>query len=386
MEQEAPLKKVCSRRQYNAGMINFGLSGFCAISAGVIVSILRDRYQFSYTFTGMLPSAMNIGNMLALLISGFLPVKIGEKATALILSFGFFAGYLIMGISSSPVILLCAFLFAGVAKGCTANKCTVLVGSNTAEKAGSMNLMNALFAVGALACPFFISRLQKFSPVLPMFGISFFGLLLWFVFLSSGLPGKTDRSAEEAQKTDYSFLKSSTFWLLSALLFCQNGAEYTVNGWLVTYYKNEQILSGSLAAYTVTIQWGFILLARLLIVYVFRIKNNFRALAVMGTGLSLSYAVLIRMNTPVPALICLSLFAFSIAGVYPTAVASIGNMMNSASVGIMLSIAGVGGIVFPWLVGIIADLASLRVGMAFNLIPCIGIAVLPLLIMRKKTA
>jgi fucose permease len=61
-------------------------------------------------------------------------------------------------------------------------------------------------------------------------------------------------------------------------------------------------------------------------------------------------------------------------------------MMNSASVGIMLSIAGVGGIVFPWLVGIIADLTSLRVGMAFNLIPCIGIAVLPLLIMHKKTA
>jgi fucose permease len=188
------------------------------------------------------------------------------------------------------------------------------------------------------------------------------------------------------QKTDYSFLKNSTFWLLSALLFCQNSAEYTVDGWLVTYYKNEQILSGSLAAYTVTIQWGFMLLARLLIVYVFKIKNNFKALTVMGIGLSLSYAVLIRMNTPVPALIFLSLFAFSIAGVYPTAVASIGNMMNSASVGIMLSIAGVGGIVFPWLVGIIADLTSLRVGMAFNLIPCIGIAVLPLLIMHKKTA
>ena len=386
MDNEAYLNKAYNRRQYNAGMINFGLSGICVISAGVIVSILRDRYNFSYTLTGMLPSAMSIGNMLALLISGFLPVKIGERATVLLLTFGFFAGYLIMGVSSSPVILLFAFLFAGIAKGCTANKCTVLVGSNTDEKARSINLMNALFAIGALACPFFISWLQKFGPTLPMFGISFFGLLLWIVFLTAGLPGRTVRSGEKMQKTDYSFLKNSTFWLLSALLFCQNSAEYTVDGWLVTYYKNEQILSGSLAAYTVTIQWGFMLLARLLIVYVFKIKNNFKALTVMGIGLSLSYAVLIRMNTPVPALIFLSLFAFSIAGVYPTAVASIGNMMNSASVGIMLSIAGVGGIVFPWLVGIIADLTSLRVGMAFNLIPCIGIAVLPLLIMHKKTA
>ena len=385
MDKDTSLNTAYSRRNYNAGMINFLLSGICVISAGVIVSILRDKYHFSYTLTGMLPSAMSIGNMLALLISGLLPEKIGEKATALILSSGFFAGYLLMGLTSVPAILLFAFLIAGIAKGCTANKCTVLVGNNTSEKTRSINLMNALFAIGALACPFIISLLQKFSPVLPMFGISFFGLLLWIVFLTSDLPGKSARSGENRQKTDYSFLKSSTFWLLSALLFCQNSAEYTVDGWLVTYYKNEQILSGSLAAYTVTVQWGFMLIARLLIVYVFKIKNNFKALTVMGIGLTVSYAVLIRMHTPVPALIFLSLFAFFIAGVYPTAVASIGNMMNSASVGIMLSIAGVGGIVFPWLVGIIADLTNLRVGMAFNLIPCFGIAVLPLLIRRENS-
>ncbi len=385
MENNTSLNTAYNRRNYNAGMINFLLSGICVISAGVIVSILRDRYDFSYTLTGMLPSAMSIGNMLALLVSGFLPEKIGEKATALLLSFGFFAGYLLMGVIAVPAILLFAFLIAGIAKGCTANKCTVLVGNNTSEKARSINLMNALFAIGALACPFIISWLQKFSPVMPMFGISFFGLLLWIVFLTADLPGKTAHSGEKVQKTDYSFLKNSTFWLLSALLFCQNSAEYTVDGWLVTYYKNEQILSGSLAAYTVTIQWGFMLIARLLIVYVFKIRNNFKALTVMGIGLTVSYAVLIRMHAPVPALIFLSLFAFSIAGVYPTAVASIGNMMNSASVGIMLSIAGVGGIVFPWLVGIIADLTNLRIGMALNLIPCVGIAVLPLLIIHKNS-
>ena len=79
MEKDTSPNKTFSRRQYNAGMINFGLSGICVISAGVIVSILRDRYHFSDTLTGMLPSAMSIGNMLALLISGFLPAKIGEK-------------------------------------------------------------------------------------------------------------------------------------------------------------------------------------------------------------------------------------------------------------------------------------------------------------------
>ena len=49
-----------------------------------------------------------------------------------------------------------------------------------------------------------------------------------------------------------------------------------------------------------------------------------------------------------------------------------------------LAFGGIGGIIFPWLVGIIADIAGLRSGMAVNLIPCVGIIVLPLLIMRMR--
>ena len=166
------------------------------------------------------------------------------------------------------------------------------------------------------------------------------------------------------------------------LMFCQNAAEYTVNGWLVTYYKNEQILSGALAAYAVTVQWIFTLAARLLLAFMMKDRDPFKALAVMGAGMTVMYGVLLRVSTPVPALIALALFSFSVAGVYPMGVASIGEMLSPASVGILLAFAGVGGILFPWLVGIVADLAGLRTGMAVNLIPCVGIIVLSLIIPR----
>jgi fucose permease len=106
----------------------------------------------------------------------------------------------------------------------------------------------------------------------------------------------------------------------------------------------------------------------------------------MGIGMAVTYGGLLLVGTPVPALIALALFSFAVAGVYPMAVASIGEMLSSASVGILLSFAGVGGILFPWLVGIIADAAGLRTGMAVNLIPCIGITVLSVLMLsyRKK--
>lgn len=369
------------RRQYYAGMAGFFLGGICAISAGIIVSILRDRYSLSYSFSGTLVSAMSIGNMLALMISGVLPGKIGEKGTTLILSSGAFFGYLLMAVTGSPVLLLAAFLLAGVSKGCTANKCTLLVSNNTDDKQKALSMLNAWFAFGALLCPFLVSFLQRKSNTLPMLGVSFAGLCLWLLFLWAGLPGKPS-GPERKHAADYSFFRSPVFWILTMLLFCQNAAEYTVNGWVVTYYKNEQSLSGPLAAYTVTVQWGLNLVARLLLAFVLKVKKPYKALAVMGVGVTVMYAVLLRMHSAVPALIVLGLFAFSIAGVYPMTIACTGEMMSSASLGFLLSFAGIGGIVFPWLVGIIADAAGLRTGMAVNLIPCAGIIVLPLLMIR----
>ena len=371
--------------QYRSGMTAFFLSGFCAISSGIIVSILRDHYGFKYSFSGTLVSVMSIGNMAALLLSGLLPGIIGERATTLLLCSGYFLGYLLMALTGNPVILLLAFLLAGISKGAAANKSTILVGSNTDDRPKALNLMNAGFSLGALMCPFLISLLQKRGDSLPAVGVGVIGLLMWLVFLNAGLPGKASSLARESGRTDFSFLKSGTFWLLAMLIFCQNAAEYTVNGWVVTYYKNENILSGTAAAYVVTVQWAMTLIARLLLAFRLKTRNLYLAISVMGAGMTVMYAVLLQMHTAASALIALGLLSFSLAGVYPLAVACVGEMMSSASIGIILSIGGVGGIIFPFLVGIIADAVGLKSGMTVNIIPCIGIILLPLILKKHDT-
>ena len=104
------MKSGFNTRHYTAGMGAFFLSGICAISAGIIVSILRDLYQFNYSFSGTLISVMSIGNMTALLLSGLLPRMIGERSTTLMLCGGYFLGYLLMALTGNPVVLLFSFL------------------------------------------------------------------------------------------------------------------------------------------------------------------------------------------------------------------------------------------------------------------------------------
>ena len=46
----------------------FFLSGVCAMSSGVVVSLLREQHGLSFAQTGTLLSMMSIGNMLTNLV------------------------------------------------------------------------------------------------------------------------------------------------------------------------------------------------------------------------------------------------------------------------------------------------------------------------------
>ena len=369
---------------YRMGCMAFFFSGICAMSSGVIVSLLQEYYGFAYGMTGTLLSLMNIGNLVAGFASAVLPSKIGTRATVLTLTGGYALGYLFMASGNYMWLLMLAFVLLGLAKGNTINNCTVLVGNNAKDRTKGMNVMHASYACGALLGPVLITVSLIAGKFTPMYALAVLGVLLWLVFVAVRFPGKIGQTADgKKDKTDWSFLKEKKFWLLTGLIFCQNAAETSVTGWMVTYYKGNGILSGSLANYTLTVMWGATLIARLLIAFVFPIRDRFKALALMGGGCVILYAALIFSNTGWLAILMLFAFSFAMAGVNPTGVAGAGNMLSAASMGIMLPTAGLGAILMPWIIGIVAEGASLRAGMFCNIVPCVGIFVFALLCRRS---
>ena len=244
-------------RKRNAGFAAFFISGICAISCGVVVSLLQERLGFDYAMTGTLLSMMNIGNLAAAFLAG----KIGMKKSVMLLTIGYAAGYLIMASSGWIALLMAAFFLAGIGKGSTINTCTILVGDNSENRTRGMNIMHGCYAFGALLCPFLISAAGLISPVFPMAALGVCGLILWLIFAAAPME---EKEKEKKKGTDWSFLKSRKFWILTGLLFCQNGAETSVTGWLVTYFKGSGILTGNLSTYTVTVMWLATLAARML--------------------------------------------------------------------------------------------------------------------------
>ena len=305
-----------SARLRNTGFLTFFFSGICAISAGVVVSLLQERYGFAYGMTGTLLSLMSVGNLLAGLLIGMLPSVLGMKPSVLLLTIGYAVGYGIMGLTGVEILL------------------------------------------AAL------------------------GLVLWLVYAFTPLGGGKAKNAKEKQAIDWSFLRSARFWMLTGLLFFQNAAEQSVNGWMVTYFKGSGIIAGTLAAYTVTVMWGATLVARLLIAFVFPFKSPRKAMVGMSVLCTIFYVLLVMAHTQGMAIVLLFAFAFSMAGLNPTAVASAGRMTSVTSMGIMLPVASSGAILMPWIIGIVAEKAGLAAGMASNIVPCVGLIVFTLLVAK----
>ena len=371
-----------SARLRNTGFLTFFFSGICAISAGVVVSLLQEEYGFAYGMTGTLLSLMSIGNLIAGFLVGVLPGALGMKRSVLLLTIGYAVGYSLMGLTGAVAVLALAFFLVGIAKGSVMNTCTILVSDNSASRTRGMNLMHSCYACGALLCPFLIAAAARVSTALAVFLLAVLGLLLWLVYGFTPLGGGSQKTARTKEVIDWSFLHAPRFWLLTGLLFCQNAAEQSVTGWMVTYFKGSGIIAGSLAAYTVTVMWGATLVARLLIAFVFPFKNPRKAMVGMSVLCTFFYVLLVRADTQGMAIVLLFAFAFSMAGLNPTAVASAGRMTSVTSMGIMLPAASSGAILMPWIIGIVAEKAGLAAGMASNIVPCVGLVVFAALVAR----
>ena len=178
-----------SARLRNAGFVTFFFSGICAISSGVVVSLLQERYGFAYGMTGTLLSLMSIGNLLAGFLTGILPGVLGMKPSVLLLTTGYAVGYGLMGLTGAELVLSLAFFLVGVAKGSAMNACTILVSTNSPDRTRGMNLMHSCYACGALLCPFLIAAAGRVSAALAVFVLAALGVVLSLVYLATPMGG-----------------------------------------------------------------------------------------------------------------------------------------------------------------------------------------------------
>lgn len=350
-------------------LFSFFVSGAASQPLGSFIPFLRETYGFSYDLSGVLLSCQSVGNLISVLLAGFLPLWLGRRRAVLVTAVWMMVAYLIFaaGLGATP-LLVAAFLMTGVARGGNSNFANTMISTLPGEKATrGFNLLHGCFAVGALLSPVL---LVFCAGRWPAFGWRLMAGLLCLVCLSQlivyarmPLPAEPPRKGVRA--ADRSFLKVKQFWLGNAMLLFYMSTEYAIVGWLVTYFQDTGILDASRSQLMNSLLWLVIFIGRMAGAAITGKVSRNKLLLLDGVGFFACFLVMFFSRTPAPIILGLVGVGLFMATIYPTAFAFGSDCIRGNDLGcsMMIFTGSAGGIITPFLVGQVAERAGIQAGM-----------------------
>ena len=347
----------------------FFVSGAASQPLGSFIPFLREQYGFSYDLSGVLLSCQSVGNLIAVLLAGFLPIYLGRRRAILATSVWMAAAYVIFASGlGSPALFVAAFLMTGIARGGNSNFSNTMISTLPGDLATrGYNLLHGCFAVGALLSPLvLVFCVQQW----PGMGWRLVAVLLALLCVSqivvyAKMPLPQEPAGKSVRAVDRSFLRVKQFWLGSAMLFFYISVEYAIVGWLVSYFQDTGILSASWSQMMNSLLWLVIFCGRMIGAAITgRVSRN-KLLLLDGAGFFSFFLLMFFSRTP--GLIVLGLMGVGLfmATIYPTAFAFGSDCIRGNDLGcsIMIFTGSAGGIITPALVGQVAERAGIRAGM-----------------------
>jgi len=361
-----------------ATLFAFFISGSASTPLGSLIPFLRETYDLSYDFSGMLLSLQSTGNIIAILLAGVLPAYLGRRKTVLTTAIWMFLAYLVFTTGIGGAALLpAACLMTGVARGGNTNFSNTMMSTLPGKKSTvGYNLLHGAFAAGAFLAPLILILCTKHNPMGWRFvtgGIVVLCAAQLIVYAKMALPAETIEKGKGIQSIDRSFLKNSAFWLGAMILFFYVAAEYAIVGWLVTYFQDIGALSKDAAQMMNSLLWVVIFAGRMIGAVVVGKISRKTLLLIDGIGLFLFFTLVFFSRTQAPILFGIMGVGLFMATIYPSALA-LGTQKikgNDLGVSIMILVGSSGGIVTPALVGFIAERAGIQAGMAVVLVTTI---------------
>lgn len=362
------------KQQFILSYIVFIINGMLALSIGSLMPFIRDARGIDYAFSGLLVSLHSVGNLISSFAAGTLPVLIGRKKTILFFNSFFAIAFALIIYVKNPMALVVAFLITGLARGASSNFNNTTINSLAPGKAWLLNGLHAMFAVGAFLFPILLIAMTSASAdnwVLACYFMLAMGILSFILYAVIPVNDKgnvkgTDNKKKVSGDASMAFFKEPLFWLCTCTLFFYLCAEQGVIGWLVTYFEDSGLLSASLSQIMASVQWIMILLGRLTAAWLSTRMDKSRLLRIMGLGFVVFFFVLLFSRTTPLIIFGIMGFGFSMAGIYPTTVSFGGKLIEKYTMAwsFVLTLASLGSIIMPYVIGKIAETAGIISGMS----------------------
>ncbi len=341
-------------------LLAYFINGWIGIF-GSLLPFFRQAYSLSYDQAGLMLSFRSVGNLVSMVLWGLLALRLGRRRSILLTVLMMVGCYALLASGwGTPALLMAVCLVEGTAMGCINNFSNTVISTLPGEKATrGFNLLHGVFAIGAFLSPLALVALTTLWPrqgwQVMTFGLCLLGLGQGLVYARMEMP--PEAGGEKGSAADLSFLRDKRFWLTTVMLFFYLAVEYTIMGWLVTYFRDAGILSPRLAQVMSSLLWLLMFLGRMVGAAVTGKVSRGAILVVDAVGLLGFYLLMISSQSPVVVVIALAGVGAFMATLYPTAFAFGSDAIKGNDLGcsVMNLVGAVGGAIAPSLVGLAAE-------------------------------
>lgn len=394
----------------------FLIMGIYAISVtmiGPIMPSVIEDYQINLSQGGLMMTAQSIGGMLAVLFVGVMAGRF-KKTKLIILSFLVFgASLLLVSFSDIYTVLLAVFFVFGAGSRMADTLINAYVSDLYNKQRGYyLNLLHMYFGIGALIGPVYVRFILEqdisWTFVFSLLGIiSIISALLLPITLrraakKMGVIDPHDLTQVYAVESEdhadsvlvqtkplnhFAYIsRSSVIWLLCLIMILYLAHQASLTVWLPMYMETDLLVSPTVSNIALSVLWLGIILGRMASAY-FTNRVKPIKIVVFGNLLAAVFtAVGILLTQPVILIICLGLAGVFNGATIPllVTIASDRYPKHTGTTSSMIFLSGAfATMVFPWLVGKIADVSGFQIAVQLTWITLFVLFAAGLILRRK---
>ena len=355
-----------------SAIIAFFLYGMIAAMLGTILPELSDRFHLSPSQNGTIAFAQALGLILASLAVGPLLDNEGKKV-GLVLGMALISLALLAlpRVSGFRSILLLLFVL-GVGSGIVVTAANSLVSdAGEAHRGVALNLTNLFFGLGGLATPFIAANLFGRNWVRLCHTIASLTLVALLIQAFTKMPGPTGAGrfilADAAP-----VLGRPLLFLIGLFLFLYITCEVGIWNWLPRHLIAQGVPeSRALNILSLGFALG-LLIGRLGVSPILIRVPAVTVTLAASIAMAVTTFLMLRTNRPAAAAVLVFLAGISMAPVFPTTLAIVGDAfprMTSTAIGFVITCGWTGLAVSSRVIGIIAGGDPRRLKKALMVIP-----------------
>jgi MFS transporter, FHS family, glucose/mannose:H+ symporter len=352
---------------------SLGLYAWASVLTGANLPDIVKTFDLSPSLAGLLVAVPALGFTAAGLVGGYLSKWLGLQRLLALSASGMTFSLLLGTISPSRLSLFLAVLCIGFFGGLLETGCNGLIAElHVGKAARELNRLHIFFGIGAFVSPLIVTTLLAFKIVWQV-NYAIAGILA--IILTGILARQPNRSH---MTTDASHLgefvkvvktpATIRVWV-GALLYV--ASELGFSNWIVTYLRQRPGFSPELASISLSIFWLAVLVGRYMNTRLPVIHKDRYVIMVEAFGSSLFLLLTLFFKDVALSVLAIVMIGFFMAGLLPWLLAY-ANERNSgyagAISGFVQSGAGVGMLIGPGFIGILAQYTNLSFAMGISVI------------------